>query len=632
MHLLDRKSVHVAIIVILGSIIYANTLHAPFYFDDFTNIVNAPLIRNLAIFANPLSAHRELGRRAVGAFTFALNYRFNGFEVAGYHLVNIAVHLLAAFLVYRLVSLTFRTPAFSALQNRDEAGSRAGFVALFAALLFIAHPIQTQAVTYIVQRYASLATIFYLLSLNGYIRARLLWSQSGGNRPLAGGWFAASFVAALLAWNTKETAYTLPFVALTYELLFFEGPLRKHAKALFVGMAALFCSFVAFLVFWPGEFKWNIVVGIEQAMRVQTGMSRLHYIATEFRVLVTYLRLLIFPAGQRLDYDYPISRSFLDPAVMGSAALLLALLATGLFCLRLSRREEERAPLYRLAAFGVFWLFITVSIESTIIPIVDVIFEHRMYLPSIGLFMALAAVVSRLGGSGTVIPGWPRREVVAGAAIVVLALGGLTVARNQVWGDEVAFWRDNADKTPQNPRVFLNLGRALERKGDMAGAESAYRKAIKLWPEQTDAYINLGLIYTGQGRLDEALAQFRTALTNKPELAEAHNNMGKVYGMQGRLDDALGEFLTAVRLKPTFAEPYNNIGYVYALEKRYPEALQRYGECLARNPDYDLAYVNRGNVLLTTGRTGEARADFRRALEINPANTEAAEQLKGMGR
>lgn len=636
---ITKKSVHIAIIAVLGLVVYANTLHVPFFFDDYTNFINAPFIKSFSHFADPdlvkaFKGYDGFVSRYFGYLTFALNYHFHGLDVAGYHAVNIAIHLLSALLVYLLVTLTFRTPCFADAGDREAVQARAGFTALCAALLFVAHPLQTQAVTYLVQRFASLGAMLYLLSLTSYIRARLI-QTARGNSTAVWAWYLAALVAALLAIKTKESTYTLPFVVLLYEIMFFKGKVQQKALALSIGVVVLLGSFIAFLVLWPGKAKWGLVVGIETAMRLQTNMSRLDYIATQFKVLVTYLRLLVFPVGQQLDYDYPVYRSFLHPEVLLSAAILLSLLAAAVYCVYLSRRRHrtlgDASPLLRLTAFGVFWFFITLSIESTIIPIVDVIFEHRMYLPAVGPFMAAAAILSLTFRKNGMIPGWPRVPVLTGAAAAVLILAGMAFARNGTWGNEVAFWQDNAGKSPQKARVYLNLGRAMERSGDFGGAEKAYQKATALAPGQTDSLVNLGLIYIQWGRLPDALTQFQAALKIDPNLAVAHNNIGKVYGIRSELDKALEHFLKAVQLDPNLAEPYNNIGYVYALQKRYPEALREYEKCLVRDPAYELAYVNRGMALVALGRNSEAIADFRRALEINPSHVIAAEQLQQAG-
>jgi protein O-mannosyl-transferase len=581
-------------------------------------------------------------QRYVGNLTFALNYRFNGLNVTGYHLVNIAIHLSASLLVYRLVSLTFRTPFFSGYRSQPEAAARIRFVALLAALLFVVHPLQTQAVTYIVQRLASLAAMFYLLSLTCYARARI--SQIGPQRSsyTAAAWFAAALLSAGLAMRTKEISFTLPFVVVLYELFFCTGAPRadglksgsakKMAIAGVLAAAAVAGSVAVFSNRFSGGSLGEIINSIDKATRLQSSLPRLDYLATQCRVLVTYLRLLILPVGQRLEYDYPPSHSFLDLDVLFCLALLLLLFAAALYCLLLSRRKAAQpgptAPLLRLCAFGIFWFFITISIESSLIPIVDVIFEHRMYLPSAGLFLALSCLISLAGGTGKV-PGWPRMRVLGGVALALVLLAGATLARNALWRDEASFWRDNALKSPQSSRVFHNLGRALENRGDLAGAEAAYRHAAGITgPDRADPLVSLGLIHIKEGRLADALAESQEAVAIAAGSGAAHNNIGMIYGIIGKSDEALGEFYEAARRNPNYAEPYNNIGFVYAQQKRYHEALQAYEKCLALDPGYAQAYVNRGAVFLATGRADQAIVDFRRALQINPSNADAAAQLR----
>jgi len=640
MLLLSSKKFHVALVLVIGVLIYANSLDVPFYFDDFLQIINVPLVKNLSYFINPDAARAYPGyggfvSRYFGYFTFALNYSFGGLNVTGYHLVNLAIHLAASLLVYSLVCLTFRTPRTLKGSTPGQAAAGSGFIALLAALLFVSHPVQTQAVTYLVQRFASLAAMLYLLSLTSYVRARLVQVDRGVRSPAAIGWMAAALVSALLALKTKETSYTLPLALLLYELLFFDARWKRKALPLLLGVFALTAAAAGGILAASGLPLAELASRLDKMARLQTDMPRWDYFATQSEVILTYLRLLVFPAWQQLDYDFPISHTFLDADVVISCSLLFAFFSAGVYLLNLSRREgawyDYASGRLRLMAFGIFWFFLTLSIESSVIPIVDVIFEHRLYLPSAGLFMAVAAAVSLAGERGGVLPGWPKPPVLAAVAGVILLLAGATVARNQVWRDEVVFWQDNADKSPLKARVFLNLGRAQERKRDLAGAEKSYRTASRLWPEQTDSAINLGLLYTQTGRPAEALAQFKAALTVDPQLAEAHNNIGKIYGSQGQLDEAVQEFLQAVRLRPTMAEAYNNIGYLQALKKDYHAALAAYQKCLSLDPDYELAYVNRGIALLAIGRNVEALADFRRALKINPSDARAAAQLQRSG-
>jgi protein O-mannosyl-transferase len=640
----NRKIVHLLIIVAVGLLIYLRTLQVPFVLDDFESIVNNPLITNFSFFRDLESGsgffgHAGFASRWFGYLTFALNYRVHGHDLAGYHLVNIAIHLAAALSVYQLVILTFRTPYF--LQGQDpvqvdsKTAARAGFIALLAALLFVCHPLQTQAVTYLIQRLASLVALLYLVSLTCYIRGRLASAGQGRFGVVSLAWFAASLLAAFLAVKTKQNSYTLPIALLCYELMFFNGAGRRKLLRALLALGALAGLAGVAAALWSGR-SWGELLGqLDRATRLQTDLSRWDYLATQFRVIVTYLRLVIWPSGQRLDYDYPISRSFLEPDVLFCGALLGTLLAGALYCLYRSRGRggvpDGKETLLRLVAYGIFWFFITISIESSIIPIVDVIFEHRVYLPLAGLFMAAAALISLAGGECAQLPGWPKLPVLAGLAGVLLLFSGLTVARNNVWLSEVGLWEDNSWKCPKKARVYLNLGSAAERAGDMVGAESAYSTAITIAPDSAFSRLDLGRLYQQWNRQDDALAQFREALRVDPGMGEVHNNIGSILETKKQYDEALKEYQLAVQSKPYLAVPYCNIGAIYVRQARFDAALKEFDKAIVRDPSYLQAFVNRGSAYLASGRRSEAVADFRRALQINPGNAEALQQLKAAG-
>jgi len=640
MTVFNRKWVHLCLIVIVGLIVYARTLQVPFVLDDFESIAHNPLITSFAYFADLGSGKMFFGHagfvsRWFGYLSFALNYRIHGLDLAGYHVANIAIHLMASLSVYWIVRLTFRTPYFLQGRAPGRIAEQAGFTALIAALLFVAHPLQTQAVTYLIQRLASLAALLYLVSLACYVQGRLAGRGAGKSSISSAAWFAASLCSAFLALKTKQNSCTLPVMILLYELLFFTGTHRKRLLGALLALSALAGSAGAFLALRSGK-PWEELLGqLDLATRLQTDMSRWDYLATQLRVIVTYLRLVVLPVGQRLEYDYPVDHSFLNGPVLFSGALLVSLVAAAFICLQRSRAwkgsEGDASPLLRVITFGIFWFFIALSIESSIIPIADVIFEHRMYLPLAGLFMALSASFALASGECGALAGWPKLPALAGAAGVLLLLSGLTIARNETWRSEVGLWQDNALKTPSKGGVYLNLGAAQERAGNLAGAEEAYLAANTLTIDQPFSRLDLGRLYLQSNRLDEAQKQFQDALGIDPTMGDAYNNIGKILEMKHQDDEALAEYLKAARYRPYLAAPYFNIGRLYAKQKRYPEALKEYEKAIVREPAYCEAFIGRGAILLATGRRSEAAADFRRALQISPTSAEAAQQLKLAG-
>jgi len=375
-------------IIILGTIIYSNTFDASWHFDDHTAIVENYGLRNLRTTFLGIRASRWIG------FTsFALNYHFGKLDVFGYHLVNISIHLISAVLVYFLVLLSFKTPYLKGSKISHYAAS----LSLASGLLFVAHPIQTQAVTYIVQRFTSLATLFYLLSLVLFIKARLYnLEEKRFYAPSHLACYCGSLLAAFLAMKTKEITITLPAIILLYEFCFFSTSLRELTKKLPYLTPLLLTFFIIPLSRYGvglfgisgGTFIGIAEVGdvIGSATQETVAISRTDYLFTQFNVIVTYIRLLFFPVNQNLDYDYPISHTLFEFSTLFSLLFLISIVIFGVWMFKKSR----------LLSFGIFWFFITLSVESSIIPIRDVIFEHRVYLPSVGFVIFLTTAISQM--------------------------------------------------------------------------------------------------------------------------------------------------------------------------------------------------------------------------------------------
>ncbi|HZZ85239.1 MAG TPA: tetratricopeptide repeat protein [Anaeromyxobacteraceae bacterium] len=532
-------------VALLGLAVYASSFHVPFVADDAT-IVDNGLLHDLGNYLGSWRGYEALPNRYLAYLTFALNYRFGGLEVAGYHAVNLAIHLANAGLVYALVALAFRTPRLRGSTLAPTAGN----VALLAAALFVAHPLQTGAVTYVVQRIASLATLFYLLAAAQYLAWRL--RQEGGSATRAGG--AARYLlllaTVLLAMKTKEIAFTLPLALVLLELSFFGRPSRRTALALLPLLATLAVIPLTMLGLRTPAAALSRAEGVVRA----GGQSRLEYLVTQLAVIGTYLRLLVLPVGQNLDYDYPLYRSPLAPEVAGPLLVILALLGVAALLYRRTGPAAARPadPAWRLVAFGICWFFLALAVESSVVPIDDVIFEHRVYLPSAGLFAAASAAALSLLAP---LPRPGRRALAAALAGWVLALSVATVLRNRVWGSAVSLWADTAAKSPGKSRARLNLGKALVEAGDPSAAIPEYLAAARLDPRSPDARNDLGVALFQVGRYDEAIAQLRTAILLAPDYADAHLNLGMAYARKGWTEQANAEMSLGMRLQPGAGAP-----------------------------------------------------------------------------
>jgi tetratricopeptide (TPR) repeat protein len=291
-------------------------------------------------------------------------------------------------------------------------------------------------------------------------------------------------------------------------------------------------------------------------------ISPWQYLLTQFRVLVTYIRLLFLPFNQNLDYDYPIAHSLLEPPVLAS---LIFLIATIIVAIKLFRN-------HRLVSFGIFWFFITLIPESSLLPINDVIFEHRLYLPMAGFAILLTAGLYELFRTERVKP------LAITLSLIVIIFSVLACQRNKVWKDELTLWNDVVRKSPRNVRAYYNRGLAYQGKGDLDQAFLDYNKALKLNPKYAKAYNNRGLAYQDKGDLDQAFSDYNKAIEIDPEYAKAYNNRGGVYFDRGDYDRALLDSSKAIELDPAYAKAYLNRAVAYYRKQEYARSWEDVGK------------------------------------------------------
>jgi tetratricopeptide (TPR) repeat protein len=485
------------LIVATGFVAYANSFAVPFQFDDLVVLVKEPTITGFRL--DPASW------RYLGHLSFALSWRAFGEQVAGHHAVNLAIHLANALLVWRLTRLLWRTPALAA----SRLAPRADRVALLAALLFVAHPLQTQAVTYIVQRYASLAALFFLSSVCAYLTFRL--SPPGWR---ARGWYVLFLASAVAAPWTKENALVLPIAVAAAEWIFFEAPLRRRAILLSPFLGAAAAGLVLALASGLDPARMDAL------SRVDSALARSDYLLTQLRVVASYLRLLALPVGQNLDHDVAISTSLLEPAVLLSLALHLALLGGAAYAILGASRRD---PAWRLAGFGVIWFYVALLVESSVIPIADVMYEHRVYLPSAGVFLLAATGLGAL-------PQLASARAWRGATLALAGLlAALTFARNGVWRDDLSLWSDAATKSPNKARAINNLGVARFVRGDYAAAASLFERAVRADPSYEKAWFNLGTARHRLGDYEGAIGPYERFRSAAPDYPETYANLADCY-------------------------------------------------------------------------------------------------------
>ena len=618
------QALFLTLLVIVGVIIYSNTLQVPFIFDDKDAIKNNPYIRMEEITTESIiDAAVGYGKnRPVAMLSFAFNYYFGQYNVLGYHLVNIIIHIANGILLFFFLKITL------ALSNQQTDAARklnqttVISLSFFTALLWLVNPIQTQTATYIVQRMNSMGAMFYIIALLLYAKGRLAQqqtsralgspSQKDGKKRLSKSyyfWFAGCFVAGVLALGSKESTVLLPVLIFLYEWYFFQDLnlswLKRSLKYL-AGIVILL-SLVAFI--FLGSDPWEKLKTLKDFSDGHFTMGQ--RLMTQPRVVIYYLSLILYPHPSRLnlDYDFSLSYSLINPLT----TLLCLTAILGLIILGGCLGKKER-----LISFCIFWFFGNLVIESSVIPLA-LIFEHRLYLPSMLLILIPVTLAFRY-----IRLNWLRAGLL-GLAVVVLSVW--TYQRNRVWENELSIWTDVVSKSPNKARPHKNLGKSLSGSERFDEAVDHYLEALRIKPQDPEVYINLGNAMLRQEKTDQAISYYREALRINPSYVAAHNDLGNLLLQQNKVQQAIYHYTAALRLEPGSADSHYNLAIGFDKQGKIAEAVRHYAEALRINPGLADAHYNLGVAFQKQGRLKDAITHFQQALRIQPDFTQALSNL-----
>lgn len=516
-------------------IIYSSGLNGPFVYDDPAYVSENPWIHSLGNFLN------IAGARYAGDLSFALNYQLSGKNPFGYHAVNIAIHAFNSALVFILVAMVFETPMFKGLADKaglpDQIPSH---IALASSALFLTHPIQIEAVTYISQRYTSLAAFFYFLSIVLYLRSRSLANE--GEKRFS--WFyAASIASAVLAMKTKEISFTLPFMLLLFELSFCPGARsdnRKLAKRLLpFFLASLIIPLSLILPEYGLMTSGNKMEELMRARKIAeaSAMSRLDYLLSQPAVLMAYLRQVVLPIDITINGPAKISifKSFL------CSIAILSMIASAAYFLINSVRNKK--PLGALVSFGIIWFFVAISVESSVIPIKDLYNERRMYLPSAGLFISAAAFCYSIARKNACVK--PVRITAVLLVLAVLPFSAKTFLENRYWADALALYERDAALRPYSAYPHAYAGITYFNSGSHEEAINAFKRAEAVEPENLYVQKMLATIYGSLGEYDNAMEHAKKMLRLDNGNTEALFLTGVSYYKKGLIKEAAAEFSKA---------------------------------------------------------------------------------------
>ncbi|MBI5845922.1 MAG: tetratricopeptide repeat protein [Deltaproteobacteria bacterium] len=592
---------------LLAILAWSNSFSVPMLLDDAWNLVKNPGMERLwpPWWPNTGSVGTGLAGRPVTAFTFAVNHAISGTSVWSYHAVNLLIHVLSGLVLFGLLGRIFPAPGRSTADKYTFSENEARWLAFFCALTWLAHPLTTQAVTYITQRLESLAALFYLATLYGAARS----VEPGASEKSSHWWGAVSVAAFILGVGSKETLVTAPFAVILYEwTVTGKGPSRILSRSprrylgYLVGLGLL-----AALVL-SGQTAGHAYGG-------NAAFSGLDHFLFQPRVIWHYIRLAIFPFGLCFDYgQHGISTGNLFDSALPVKLFFAAALAAPFFAGAFFTLKRRAAGL----AASLFFLLLAPT--SSILPLFLVAEEHRAYLP-LAAILALTMTAAYLflkhaGASG-------KTCAALGAAIAVV-LGSATFHRNADYASEEAIWTATLSVAPKSARAWAALAKIAEGRGETEKAISLYRKAINLYPDFAVARINLGSILTKKGRLQEAVDQFAKVVESpspvikKTERAMALSNLGNVFMASGRPERAVEFFEKAVMMEPDWATALSNLGAALAASGRPVDALRPLMRALELDPGRIESRLNLARALYSLGRTEDAEKFLVQARALAP--------------
>jgi protein O-mannosyl-transferase len=576
-----------AILFFATLLVYSNSFTVPFHFDDLNQIFYRNDIHSFKLYTN-LDFWLSINKRPLSFFTLTLSYLTSGESVFGYHLFNFIVHYLSGIILFFWLKL---------ILSEHRAKPIYDWIPLVASLFFLLHPVQTQSVTYIIQRMTSLSGMFMLLSVFLYTKGRI--TQISKEKKMFGLLYLGLAVfAGFLSLLSKQNGLVFPLLFLLVELFFIRNKQGKICvKYVAFYSAALFSVFIAGLV----------LIGIPAETK---SITPFQYLATQMTVIPRYVQLIVFPVGLSIDHGIEIAKGFFEAKVLLGTLFLLSLIASAFLLLK-------RVPLY---SFGIGWFFITLLVESSVIPIRDAMFDHRMYLPLAGLGIAIWALLFHYI--------LLRKPVVLKNIVVIvlllLAIG--TFARNNTWQSKEKIWKPVTERYPNHTRGWKALGKAyLDDPAEITNSIRCFERAISLQPDDEDALVDLGFSYMSAREIEKGIIVYQRLAESKKKAnkEQALRILAAYYANKNDAPVAANYYKQLLELYPGDNELHKSLCMVFSDAKDYDTAINEVNQWVALEPDEAEAYFVKGRILFNANRRTEAKSQLARAIELNSNHAEA---------
>lgn len=591
LQLKQRPWLPLLVILSITALVYVRSLSYPFYFDSAV-VLTKPFLQSLTNLVDLSERLKVNPTRILVDLTFGANYDLFGIEPFSFRLTNLTIHLINTALAWVLISLL--TP----IASRHNPRGKLLIVTLVTAI-FALHPIQTQAVILVVQRYVLMATFFYLLALISFIKYRL----TSGKK-----WLLLLAISAFLGLLSKETVASLPLALIGFELIIYNKLGKKQLLVLSVGVVGLLTSWLLVGKVYNPNFMFGV-----KTTPLGEQISQKEYALTQTRVLVKYMQLLIAPINQSVDH-YVKASTQADRQVVVSSLILLGLLFAVI----------KLPQTYKLTKLGFLIFFVSLLIESSVITIADVMFEHRLYLATFGFGLVIAETILALANLKKFSFNFAQQLTVI--CVVVVLLSTFTIARIDVWSSRVSLWTDATLKSPLKARTHLNLGTALMTEHRLSEAFKALQKALTLQPNLPGVYRSLGTAYAISGEQETAKKWLQEAVKLDPNDASAHKDLGQIYLDEEEYGLASVHLLLGLQAADnTGVKAKLALSSFKAGSREWGEAMIQ--EAIKEAPNQAEGYYYLAIINYESGRPTESLEAIEQAVKLEPTNREYQQLL-----
>ena len=544
-------------LALIGILVYGNHLHNTFQFDSVAYIKNNLSLKNPESMLTLQFWISEFFARGLLSISMALNAHLDELHPFGYHMLNLALHIFNAILIFHISQKAL-------LHFKNQISENNAVISFFAAAIFLIHPVQTESVIYIISRSEVLASIFYLL---GFFLFQIFIDID--NRHLVSKKIILPLVILFLivtGYSVKQTLATFPLIIFLYYISIcpLDSPVLKFLRnwkwpiltAVLVFLSLLLYKLLSDETFLIGPSNPHEMVGREKYMLSQPAV-----------IVFYYLHKILFPINLNVDPDVEVVTNFFSFSFIASMMIIAGIA----YCV-----WKQKA--WRFYIFFLCWFFIILSPSSSIVTLHDLAAEHRVYLALPGLIFILSYglfdILKNQKSSILILCG------------LTLFLGTLNIERNRVWKNELSLWQDTYEKSPGKLRPLINLARAHSIEGNNEDAVRYYEEALSKGPGVFVIQYNLGELYLKEGRIKEAVLRFQSALNLKPEIPETYAKLGEIYLAQKKWKLADIYFKKCIEIDSRFSHVFKNLGVLHFYHlKNLKESLLYFSRSLALDPN-----------------------------------------------